>query len=82
MQNNPFNPNMIGKILVIQVFDRKKDNPDELDTTTLRKYVGKLQAYHYDTSEKPMYHRGTFALEGGLPAFAYHDEDYVEVHPC
>ena len=42
------NPNdaidMIGKIIVIQVFERDQ-NPDDLVAESLRKYVGKLQSY-------------------------------------
>lgn len=41
------NPKIINKVVTIQVFQRVRENSDELIPETLEKYVGALRAYAY-----------------------------------
>lgn len=67
-------PENIGKIVTVQIFERKETGGDELDLNSLEKYVGTLQAYYHS-------HDGiVLKLEGVDPIGINQQLKYVEIH--
>lgn len=71
-----FNPGLIGDVVTIQVIPRKQHVSDELVTSLMTKYVGRLAMYVQKEGEE------TFVLEGtnGAPVVVNLNMAIVEVY--
>jgi hypothetical protein len=68
-------PQLIGKVVTIQVIKRESENSDSLDLKSMEKYVGTLQLYF---SNKDGF---VFQLVGNPQVGTADALHYVEIHP-
>ena len=68
-------PNLIGKLVSVQVFARSGMDSEELVTSSMVKQVGTLEAY--ETSTLMFKYR----LVGGPTEIMYHSRSYCEIYP-
>lgn len=68
-------PDLIGKVVSVQIFMREETNSDNIDRESMRKHVGTLEMYYHDQNEI------VFKLVGGESEASRYEDYYLEIHP-
>lgn len=65
-------PEVIGKVVQIQIHDRESPSSDNILVNSVRVHVGTLQMYYHDQESI------LFQLEGVGPVIAKHEDHFIE----